>query len=219
MSRIATRIFKTIEEYVEKKNFVPAESQKAEFRKMINSLRERYFYDDEYGADFRNTIKFIKKYLDDYDLIGLLLKFQNFELILHPIPEDDYYPIYSFIDPIVKAYKSSIPEVYSSAYNALIKIIYFLLDLLDGLQYIDTIASIVYFYIHLQKGGINEIFDLFKKIVGEERRILFSIGIHKFLSKLPRYKEQYQIESIKSFCKELLNKCFNMDLVEGIQFR
>lgn len=76
MSRRAARILGTIEQYTNKEDFIPDKSKREEFQQLISSLRERFFYGDEFNADFRMTLTFIEKYLDQDDLIELLSKLE-----------------------------------------------------------------------------------------------------------------------------------------------
>lgn len=207
MSRRAARILGTIEEYRNKKGFEPDDSQKKEFKQLIRSLRERFFYADEFNADFRMTLKFIEKYLDKEDFIELLSKFDNFDLILHPYHKEDYYPLEHFVEPMIHSLTSKSSEIKAKATAVLMKLIdYLLLQLEDG-QYIETIESLIEFFNEIQEARAFPVIQKIIEIVSDNQ--YFKNRINRFLKELADFKHQIYgkelgMDDVKEFCSKLI---------------
>lgn len=207
MSRRAARILNAIEEHSNKKEFEPNEAQTKEFKQLINSLRECFFYSDEFNADFRMTLNFIEKYLDQEDFIELLSKFDNFNLIFHPLHEEEYYPLEIFVKPMIHSLASKSSEIKAKTTEVLMKIIDFFLRQLESMQYIETIESLIEFFHEIQEASAFPIVqEIINKISDNQ---YFKNRINRFLKELSDFKKRIYgkengMDDVKEFCNRLM---------------
>jgi len=209
-------IFNKILKIIEFREFIPNSSQKEILRTfIIQELEESDYFGDEYGWNFQKTIKFIKKFLENKDLVVFLNHFKRMDSILYPDAKEEYYPLDNFIEAVVEGLISNDKEFCDATISVIKKISNLLLELLYRLISYSTndwlIESIVYFLNEIyNQGGKEYIIQIFIKLTKEEKNN-FIIGMKEFVKSLSYHSVyEYSIADIKRFGK------FLIDIVSGV---